>query len=532
VSIEQHRRALSLAGLVISLIVLIAWTCLESPKYPQLSHFGDDPEYLLMAQSFVRHHTPDYRPGDDGELLASLPRTWRNSLLKKYRPPRPSGYFDARDGKLIAWHFWSYPAAVAPIKAPLDRRDMGGRAFHVTNMLLFCAALLGMLQLWQSPRLWACLLPLAFFTPVLWFLPLAHTEPFIFSLGMLAVACYLRARRLLAILFAALAATQFQPLALAVFAVCAQSLWIYAGARWQAQSMRQAARKHALQIAASLVFASVALFPAIYYKYYFGVPSLVTREGYADSRLMSIDKLASMFIDLDTGMLVYLPGVLLLLALCTLLAARRSYRARSITPLLPMAVVIAILWSTTTARVWNYHTQGISRYALYTVPVMLGVIGIELKKLERFGWSSAIVLVATLGLQLVVHRTFGWFHYHGNDNLHHNQIALAVLERWPSLHAPVPEIFCSRTLHRRCWIDLETGYVTDEYLPAVLQDAAGAPRKALVKPCDPGSTLGTRPWTEAEVAMINALAADCRDPAKRGPRYIDFPPSNRSAMAP
>jgi hypothetical protein len=524
-SIEQHRRALSLVGLAASVIVLITWTWLESPKYPQLSHFGDDPEYLLMAQSFVRHHTPDYRPGDDAELLASLPRGWRNSLLKKYRPPRPSGYFDADDGKLIAWHFWTYAAAVAPIKAQLDRRDLGGRAFHVTNMLVFCAALLGMLQLWQSPRLWACLLPLAFFTPVLWFLPLAHTEPFIFSLGVLAVACYLRARRLLAILFGALAATQFQPLALAVFAVCAQSLWIYAGARWQAQSLRQAARKHALRMAASLVFASLALLPAVYYKHYFGTPSLVTREGYADSRLMSIGKLASMFVDLDTGMLVYLPGVLLLLSWSTLLAARRGYRVRSITPLLPIAVVIAILWSTTTARVWNYHTQGMSRYALYTVPVMLGVIGIELKRLERFGWSSASVLAVALGLQLVVHRSFGWFDYRGNDNVHHNQIALAVLQRWPSLYAPVPEIFCSRTLHRRCWIDLETGYVTDEYLPAVLQDAATAPLKALVKPCDPGSTLRARPWSQAQVAMIKAVAADCRERATIGPRYIDFPPS-------
>lgn len=508
-------RALSFAGLLLGIVALISWSWIESPKYPQLGHFGDDAEYLLGAQSFVRHGSPEFRPGDELDTLAALPRGWARSAVRKYSLPQPTGYFPSLRGEMFCWHFWSYAAAVAPLKAALDRRSIGVRAFHYTNLLFFSAALLSLQQLWARPALAFALLSFAFLTPILWFLPIAHTEPFVFSLGLIASACYLSKRRLLAVLFSALAATQFQPLVVVTFYLCVESLWHYAGRRF---AIKQLARDP-WRVLACLAFASVALVPDVFYAHHFGTPSLVTREGYASSKLISLDKLSSMFFDLNTGMLVYLPGILLLFIASCGMALRRSVRLRSLAPLLVPGSVLLSLWISTSARIWNYHTQGISRYALYTVPCLLLAIALEFGGQRRERWPVFLTLMAAAALQLLVHREFGLFEYRGNNNLHHNQIALYVLERWPRLYAPPSEIFCSRTLHRRCWIDLATGYVTDEFLPAVQRDQAGVPVKALVKPCALDATRIGHAWTPEQLARIERAAGDCQNAA---PRYVDF----------
>ncbi|HET6331793.1 MAG TPA: hypothetical protein VFG30_01200 [Polyangiales bacterium] len=107
----------------------------------------------------------------------------------KYQP-RPWGDFQADDGRWFSWHFLTYAAAVTPLKALLDPHGLGWRAFHFTNIAFFCAALLAMLQLRHSARLWLVLFPLAFLAPALWFLPLAHTEAFVFSLALVTPASH------------------------------------------------------------------------------------------------------------------------------------------------------------------------------------------------------------------------------------------------------------------------------------------------------------------------------------------------------
>jgi hypothetical protein len=153
------------------------------------------------------------------------------------------------------------------------------------------------------------------------------------------------------------------------------------------------------------------------------------------------------------------------------------------------------------------------------VPALLLVIGRELDALPRLRWPWIAAIGAAFALQVLVHREWGWFEYRGNNNVHHNSVALYVLERWPELYNPPPETFCSRTLERRCWIDLDSGHVTEEYLPAVFVDSTGSPRKALVLPCKPESTLQARAWTPAQIEQIRAAAQSCGDGA---PRYLDF----------
>jgi hypothetical protein len=149
---------------------------------------------------------------------------------------------------------------------------------------------------------------------------------------------------------------------------------------------------------------------------------------------------------------------------------------------------------------------------------MLLVIALELRALSRVRAGHVVLAVLALGLQVAVHASFGWFDYRGNNNLEHNPLARYVLERAPSWYAPPPEIFCSRTLRRRCGLDLATGYVSKDYLPAIFADARGRPLKALIDPCEPNATLSAFPFTPPEAEIVRA-AADCSSPA---PRYVNL----------
>jgi hypothetical protein len=400
----------------------------------------------------------------------------------------------------------------------LDRRGLGWRAFHFANLFAFCLALLSLLQLRREPRVWLVLLPLAFLTPALWFIPLAHTEAFVYSLGLAATACWLSDRRILAILLNSIAATQFQPLTVVTLYLAGATLWSYRAGG----PLREVLRSRWPAVLACLACTAVAFIPDAFYFLHYGTGSLVTREGFADRRLMSAGKLASLFFDLNTGLAVYLPGVLLLFAWSLYVAIRKAIRARTVAPLVLPAAIFAALYATTSARIWNYHTQGIARYALYCTPALLLAIGLQLRAAKRIGWVVPALTVVGLSLQVLVHDQFGWFGYRGNDNLHHNVVALYVMERWPSLYVPPPEIFCSRTLHRRCWNNLETGQVEHEFLPAMLADARWMPIKALVSPCEPATLLKSPMLTPEQREELLAAAHRCERSGDRTPIYLNF----------
>jgi hypothetical protein len=508
----RYARFISLAA-VIACLVTLTWR--ESSTRGQSFHFGDDADYILMAQSIAEHGSPDARPDDAVAALSQLGKRWSVGVRKRFAAwPHMPGYFPDRKGQLYNWHFWTYPSYVAVFKRRLDSHGLGAIAFALANTVVFCAALLSLLQLWRMPRVWFAIVPLAFFSPLLWFLPLAHTEAFVYSLLLIAVACRLRRRYLLATLISALAATQFQPLALlsGVFAI--EGLF----AQRRPDFSAAARLRRGLWFSCALAGAAVTLAPSAFYYRHYGVTSVISREGFAASRLMSFDKFRSMFIDLDTGLVTYMPGVLLMLLYSLGLVAIRSARERSVRALIPWAVVAFILWSTTSALNWNYHTQGVSRYALYCTPALLMLIAIELER-RRPSASSFVVIALALGLQLQVHRAFGWYEFRGHNGLHHNVVARYVLERWPSLYRPPPEIFCSRTRRQRCVLDPGTGLVAASELPVIFYDRAGHPRKALAPTCARAQLLGAYGWTSEQAARIRDTLPPC-EPNRLA--YVDF----------
>jgi hypothetical protein len=480
----------------------------------QHRHFGDDQEYLTMTTSFVRHGSPDFQPGDDIATLLVLPWGWERSLGGKFfHGPAPASYFPDKDGRYYGYHFFTYSALVAPVRALLDQRFDRYRAHQYTNLLCFAAALLSLLQL--RSRLFWSLTPLVFLTPVLWFLRYAHTEAFAFSFGVAALSCYLSGRVLLSILFSAIAATQYQPLAL---------LPVFLYAEWSWALLRRAGGlpRKLPKLLLGLAITAIVLVPSVFYFVHFGTPNLIARQGFANTRLMSLSKFGWMFIDPNGGMVIYTPGVLLLLLAAAGWAAQRARRERDFWGLALFGCVLGTLFASTCQLNWNHPTFGVSRYVLYAVAPALLFIGSELAKLRlptRLAvWRLRALVLTAVALQLFAHHEHGYFEYGGLDSAHHSHLAQYVLNHWPALYSPPAEIFCERTVSV-CHTDSATGDPLPQYLPAIWRDPAGVPRKILATRCDAERVLSANPWSEAERAKIRAAMQSCRG---TGVFYIDL----------
>ena len=495
---------------VLLALVLLYWS--HSTDHQQTKHFGDDQEYLTVVYSLLRHGSPEFVTGDDAAMLWHLPRSWRKSLVRKFKPAEaPYGYYRALDGRYYGWHFFTYPAFVAPMRAALGERYDSYRAHHYFNLIAVSLALLSIFQLRERLSLALGLALLAAATPVVWFLPYAHTEPFVFALGLLTITFYMRERTHAAVGCTALAATQFQPLAPIAWFMVAEWLWKHRTAlRLQATRRRMLLRAVALVSLACVVFA-----PGLFYFSRFGTPNLIAREGLASLSLLSGSKLLWMFLDPNGGMLAYTPGLLLL----TLWAAGRcglriARGARDdLWGLGILACALFEMYASTCQRNWNHPTLGVSRYVVYTIAPLLFFLTRELLAKER-AWETGVCVSAALALQLVVHVENGYFAYRANDAAHHSRLAKYVLSHWPGLYSPPPEVFCERTL-QRCPLDANANPAGELY-PIIWRDGSGRARKVLTD-CNSAHTLERQTWTPEERATLERALAPCTGST---PKYV------------
>jgi hypothetical protein len=493
---------------VASVVVLIACFSYWGLRPAQRGHFCDDQEYLTMTTSFVRHLSPEFRPGDDTAMLSALPRSWSRSLKKKFPPGQPPvAYYPATTGEYYGFHFFAYPAAVAPVRAWLDHRPDAFRAHQYFNWMAWSAAMLSLLLLASKPRLFWPLLALTSLTPVLWFTTFASTETFVFSLGIIALACRLSGRGVLAILFSSLAAMQYQPLALLALFLCAEWLW----------ASRHRLRRRWLEVVGVLASTALVFVPSAFYYLHFGAPNIIAREGLANVRFMSARKFAGLFIDLNGGLLVYAPGLLLMLVIAAGWSIARARRG-NFWGLGLLGTVLLTMVASTVQRNWNHPTFGISRYALYTIAPALMFIGSELRWRKMGLGRLAGLCVVALALQAVVHHANGWIEYRGNAANRQSPIAAYVLERWPWLYNPHSEIFCERTTER-CPPDVNTGETSAEVLPVAYLDANWKPRKLLAERCDEAKLMSLEAWNDEQRKRIHEAMRGCTG---TGPMYIDF----------
>jgi len=445
--VARQLRDTALAGALAVLLVLAA---LMLPIRPQ----GDAGEYLLMLESLYLHGSPEWRPGDVESLRGLLARD-RLSIDESRVLPN---YQKAASGTFYCYHFWGYPLAGLPARALLQTIGLSPlRALPLTNALLFGLALVVVVGLlpWARVRpLW--LVGLLAFSPALAFVMWPHPEVFSFAFVTLALALSLCGYTATGVLAAALASLQNPPLVLLVGALLVAAFV----SAWRARRMRATVLP--------LLAALPALVPPLFFQWNFGVWNLSVRPSEAAESLSALRAL-DLAIDPNLGLLPHAPLTLALgigVALAALVR-RRPLPAFGVLVLLPLLAIACTANSNC-----NNDTAGPSRYVVWMFPLLaFAAAGGGAAPERPPGRAAAWALAVALATQAVPLAARGG-PLAPSDFLRHSQAARFVLDRWPRLYRPAPEVFVERTL----------GHEGPYEGPVVYLDAVGRCRKAWLQP--------------------------------------------------
>ena len=177
-----------------------------------------------------------------------------------------------------------------------------------------------------------------------------------------------------------------------------------------------------------------AFVPTIFYLSTFGRPSLMLGES-VSFETMSPSKAAGLLLDLNMGLLPYVPGAVVLAALALVLT--RGGERREVMGC--WAAFVAGALGASAGVVWNFGTSGPSRYAVWLSPFLIAAAA----QVARKRWGTA-ALAAALAAQTVVlvTRLPKWAE---DDHTEHSYAASFVLRHWPALYSPHEDIFTDRT---------------------------------------------------------------------------------------
>jgi hypothetical protein len=191
----------------------------------------------------------------------------------------------------------------------------------------------------------------------------------------------------------------------------------------------------------------LAALPYVFFLHEYGEWSVIARYA-TDLGHIGTERSWSLLFDLDQGMIMGVPGLLLAFATIGVLVARAPGVERS--PVLEDAFVTLVLVAamavpTLTIENWNSGNVVFIRYAYWlSMPLFAFCFDHAPALAPRV---RTVVFVVALGLQLLVVAANG-IRGERYSYLRHTPLARFVLARASRFYNPVPEIFCERSLGR------------------------------------------------------------------------------------
>jgi hypothetical protein len=223
----------------------------------------------------------------------------------------------------------------------------------------------------------------------------------------------------------------------------------------------------------------LALLPFAFGQWQWGRPSIIALYS-TDSRLVGLERLCSYYLDLNQGMILVIPGVLVLLA-CAFPQRRR--RLALAAGLLTALFMLALALPTLSALNWNAGSKGVLRYAFWGAMPLLFLAFSWLR--DRARWPR-LLLGAVFALQLGA-----MAHARSYDYKEFSPLARYVLDHAPARYNPDPEIFSERSRNADGGMDVQdvTVYPRQGQPRKVLFNAAGGSVDRLL--CPAGQRLST-----------------------------------------
>jgi hypothetical protein len=482
-------------GFPLCLLLILAALLVRTPPY----YGGDVAEYALETVALADHASPDIRLQDVDRTLQLAPYLagpiglLRQGMAAGDEKVYPA-FMRGHGGRVYSIHAPGYPAlAVAPFKLLEALGLPPFKAFQVVNYAAVFLLGLALRRFFRSgPK---AMFGVALFLGCAGILYLDWTSP-----ECLSAACLL-AGLLFFLTGAPLAggllggAAGLQNPTIAFFFVFAPLLKLQLDYRRDAPL---AANLRALLTRANVLglLAGAALYalPPLFSLAIFGVPNVIAKY-FTLPELVSWTRLVSFFFDLNQGMVLGIPGVLLALALWGW-----NRRGAVLTLALCLLFTLALMLPSLAVPNWNSGAAGVMRYAFWAaMPILLALL---LRLREHTAWPAALVA----GLVLV--QAASMVHASSYAYTRFSPLAKLALSHAPYWYHPEPEIFAERAGNNDNYIWPDKVYVYKE---------AGQVEKTLYCPADARS--------DALLCGAGAVvAADNRAvDSTHGWRYIDGP---------
>jgi hypothetical protein len=374
---------------------------------------GDGIEYLFISQSLVNHASPDLRIED---IKAAKPILETNGI-RVSMPYR--NYLKTKNGRYYSRHFWVYSLFAVPARTLLrifHANELKG--FQISNTIIFLLALYFVLFRGHSAvRKRILFAALSAIGPVLVYFCRTTTEMFTWSLVVLSLVEIDNRNYVKGALIASIAAMQNPP----VMFLAAYSVFL---------SFRFKGLKSGLKTAAA---AGLSFVPAGFFFIVTGFlnPIIAAKPSY---RLISPWRTWSFFTDLNQGLLLFLPFLVILLVP----AVFRVFLSRDIPGLGLCVVVAAMIMGVQLTGNWNSGGAGMMRYAVWISPVIAWLIT---DFLTQSRWTQAVGICS-----VIVHALLLFINNYPPKHMTWRPPAAFILSKMPRLYDPEPEIFVERQL--------------------------------------------------------------------------------------
>lgn len=423
---------LSLALLAVSLI-----------SKPQRN--GDGHEYSLIAKSFVNHFSPDItandvtdRMNDVGKYKSSdysLPylENIKNGILANEKNAANIGIFKNSDGSYYGYHFWFYPLLTAIAEKTLSIFDINPlKSFQLVNALFLVFALYLMAIRDKKDGI-AQFLFLA--GGVLFYLKWSHPEVMIYTFVFLAFYNLITDRPLCAVAFISFASIQVVSLSLLFVLI---PIYI---ARLEKNSII-ATSFYLLKRWQVWLYGIISIISIIFYYAEFGKFSLIGSQASNISNI-NFHHFISYYFDLDQGLWVGAPWIVLFI----LLLKKKNDHKLLNDLMFSLAFSILVCIPLMANNAINSGQSIFQRYALYSIaPIIAWCCVYSSTVLDSINKKIILFLVATLYI------LFCRGYTNEINTIAHKPWTSYLLENYPHLYEPEPDIFIVRTFPMDQWM--------------------------------------------------------------------------------
>lgn len=403
--------------LIVYSLVLLFYLYFKNPILA-----GDGHEYLGMTASFFNHLSPDLQEKDiilrnyvENKNGIYLPASYDNYV-----------YFKSLNGSYYSWHFWIYSLINLLSFSFLHCLRMNElRCFPITNYILLISSLGVILFCLKNNVQKIIMVSFSAFSPILLYLNWPHPEVFSYSFIVMAISFAFRENYKFSVLLSSIASLQNPPIAILTFYL------IFIG--WKE-------KKWNLKELLLLLFSSIiSTIPYLFYYLNYHTFSLITYEGFASGANISFGKILSLFFDLNFGMIVYIPALVLLSILSLFLSIQK--KDLKIISLWVVLILMALVSST--QENWNSGMMYINRYTVYMIPV---IILITVSSIKYYS-PNKLKIILFIGFMITVSSTiFYLVDYDTTNYIKFNELSNAVLVVAPGYYNPPYDVFAERAL--------------------------------------------------------------------------------------